>query len=142
VSADDFFTGMFVTALGPGDVLTEVHVPVLGPGTGAAYEKFSHPASRYAVVGVAVVISVSVGVCKSAHVAVTGAMPSARRLTGLESALTGVALDEAAIVKACRGLVDTATLLSDTFASAEYRGHLVDVLARRAVGRAAARARA
>jgi CO/xanthine dehydrogenase FAD-binding subunit len=53
-----------------------------------------------------------------------------------------VALDEAAIVKACRGLVDTATLLSDTFASAEYRGHLVDVLARRAVGRAAARARA
>jgi carbon-monoxide dehydrogenase medium subunit len=141
VRADEFFTGMFATSVAANEVLTEVHVPVITKGTGAAYEKFSHPASRYAVVGVAAVVTLAVGVCRGARVAITGAAPSAARLQALENALAGTALDDAALASACRGLVDADGLLGDQYASAEYRAHLVDVLARRAIARAAAKAR-
>jgi carbon-monoxide dehydrogenase medium subunit len=152
IAADDFFTGLFATALAPDEILTAVRVPGSGAGrgagsgaahpssTGMAYEKFAHPASRYAVVGVAAIVTVAGGVCQTARVAVTGAASHARRLTALESALTGKTLDEATIANACRNLLAPDDLLADPFASAEYRAHLVDVLCRRALTRAAARA--
>jgi carbon-monoxide dehydrogenase medium subunit len=140
VPADDFFVGLFETALRPGELLTEIRVPARTAGTGMAYEKYPHPASRYAVVGVAAVVGVEGGVCRSARVAMTGAGPKAVRLTALESALVGRTLDAATIAGACSGLVQADALLGDAFASGEYRAHLVDVLARRAVARAAATA--
>ncbi len=139
VEADAFFTGMFATALGPGDVLVDVRVPVAPAGTGMAYEKFAHPASRYAVAGVAAVVRLEKGACREARVAVTGACASATRLTALEAALAGKTLDRATVEKACRGLMAPGDLIGDQFASAAYRAHLVDVLARRAVIRAAER---
>ena len=116
VSADDFFLGMFQTAVLEGEMLTEIHIPA---GTlGSAYEKFAHPASRYAIVGVAVVKHAS----GNTRAAVTGAGASAMRLTKLEAG-------------ASSGLVDATELLSDHVASAEYRAHLVDVMARKALAR-------
>lgn len=116
VSADDFFLGMFQTAVQEGEMLTEIQIPA--DTLGSAYEKFAHPASRYAIVGVAVVKH-SDGTTRAA---LTGAGASAVRLSKLEAGQT-------------TGLVSSADLLSDHFASAEYRAHLVDVMAQKALAR-------
>lgn len=128
VEADQFFQGMFATAVGEGEILTEVHLPST-PGK-QAYEKFPHPASRYAVVGVAVVVGPN-----GVRAAVTGAGEHAMRLTKLEQALSGQPLNAETVAAACQGLVSPEGLNHDLVASAEYRAHLVDVLARRALMR-------
>ncbi len=141
IQADDFFKGMFETALNPGDMITSVGFPVCGKGTGAAYEKFPHPASRFAVVGVAAMVNVDGGGnCTAARVAVTGAAPSVFRASAVESALVGKALTEQTIADATQEVADPADLLSDLAASSEYRAHLCSVLARKALQRAAERA--
>jgi carbon-monoxide dehydrogenase medium subunit len=141
IAAGDFFLGLFTTALQPGELLTAIHVPAAQPaGTGMAYEKFPHPASRYAIVGVAAVVSVDGGMCRAARVAVTGAGSHAMRLPSLEAALVGKALDDQTLAAACQNVIAADDLLSDQFASSEYRAHLASVLARRALTRAATRA--
>jgi carbon-monoxide dehydrogenase medium subunit len=117
-----------------------VSVPATSPGRGAGYEKFAHPASRYAIVGVAAIVRIEGGACVEARVAVTGAGAQAVRLPALEAALADKALDDATLGAACRGLLASGDLLGDQFASADYRAHLVDVLARRALAKAASRA--
>ncbi|GMQ89899.1 MAG: xanthine dehydrogenase family protein subunit M [Gammaproteobacteria bacterium] len=124
IAADDFFTGMFETALGDNELITAVSFPV---PKRAAYAKFPNPASRYAVVGV----FVSQG-NDGVRVAVTGAGPSVFRVTAMEQALSGKfsadALDGISI--------PADDLNSDLHASAEYRAHLVSVMAKRAVAAA------
>jgi carbon-monoxide dehydrogenase medium subunit len=121
IAGDDYFLGMFETALGPAEILRSVRVR---KPKRAAYAKFPNPASRYAVVGV-MVAEMDSGV----RVAVTGAGPCAFRATELERALDG---DFSA--DALEGLaVGAGELNSDLHASAEYRAHLVMVMARRAV---------
>jgi carbon-monoxide dehydrogenase medium subunit len=140
IAADDFSLGLFTTALQGDELVTIIHVPAVQPaGTGMAYEKFPHPASRYAIVGVAVVVSVAGGVCRTARVAITGAGSNAMRLSSLEAALVGKPLDEQTLAAACQRVIAPDDLLSDQFASSEYRAHLADVLSRRALTRAAAR---
>jgi carbon-monoxide dehydrogenase medium subunit len=140
IAAADFFLGLFVTALQADELLTAIHVPAAQPaGTGMAYEKFPHPASRYAIVGVAAVVNVANGVCRSARVALTGAGSHSMRLPSLEAALTGKPLDEQTLAAACQNVIAPDDLLSDQFASSEYRAHLAAVLSRRALTRAAAR---
>jgi carbon-monoxide dehydrogenase medium subunit len=123
-AADDFFTGMFETALQAGEVITEVLFPV--PDR-AAYAKFPNPASRYAIVGV----FVSQG-SAGTRVAVTGAGPCVFRASAMEQALDGnfsaAALDGVS--------VPADGLNEDIHASAEYRAHLIGVMARRAVAAA------
>lgn len=130
VEVDNFFQGMFTTAVQPGEVLTEIHIPVTGAKM--AYESFTHPASRYSIVGVAVVAGAD-----GVRAGVTGAGPHATRLHRLEQALSGQPLNADTIAAACQGLMDTDDLLGDHFASAEYRAHLVDVYAKRALMRIA-----
>ena len=121
IDADDFFQGLFETALKPGAIVTSVTFPL--PGR-AAYEKFPNPASRYAVVGVMVAETNG-----DIRVGVTGAGPCAYRQRNFEQALA-----DNFSVAALNGLeVDYAEFNSDIHASAEYRGHLVGVMARRAV---------
>jgi carbon-monoxide dehydrogenase medium subunit len=140
IAADEFFLGLFTTALQGDELLTGIQVPAVQPaGTGMAYEKFAHPASRYAIVGVAAVVSVAGGVCRTARVAITGAASHAIRLASLEAALVGKPLDEQTLAAACQQVIGPDDLLSDQFASSEYRAHLAAVLSRRALTRAAAR---
>jgi carbon-monoxide dehydrogenase medium subunit len=124
IAADDFFLGMFETALGDDEVITAVSFP---KPTKAGYMKFPNPASRYAIVGV-MVAQTAGGV----RVAVTGAGPCVFRATDFEQALasnfTPEALDNVS--------VSPDGLNSDIHASAEYRGHLVKVMAKRAVAAA------
>jgi carbon-monoxide dehydrogenase medium subunit len=129
VDVDSFFQGMFTTAVGQDEILTAVHIP-LEPGARMAYEKFPHPASRYAVAGVAVVMGAG-----GLRAAFTGAGEHAMRLSRLEQALSGQALSPQGIEAACHNLVDAADLMGDHNFSAEYRAHLVDVLAKRALMR-------
>jgi len=121
IAADDYFTGLFATALAPDEIITAVRFPV---PERAAYAKFRHPASKYALVGVMVAKTGG-----AVRVAVTGAGTSALRVPALEAAL-GADFSPDAVGA---GVVAAADLRSDGDASAEYRAHLVSVMARRAV---------
>ncbi len=121
IAADDFFKGLYETALGDGELITQVSFPV---PTKAAYVKFAQPASRFALVGV-FVAQTGGGV----RVAVTGAGPSVFRAKALEDALARSFTADAA--KAVR--IPATGLNSDLHGSAEYRAHLIPVLAARAV---------
>jgi carbon-monoxide dehydrogenase medium subunit len=137
IPAGEFFTGVFTTALQPGEIITAVRVPI--PGGGAAYEKHRHPASRFAVVGVAAVVGMEGGSCTSARLAAGGVTATPVDMDA--DGLVGSAPSEDAIGAAgekLRGSIDDA--LGDTYASAEYRLHLVEVLARRALRKAFERA--
>ncbi len=142
IAADDFFTGMFDTALGDTEIITKVSFPALRRGSGAAYAKFPNPASRFAVVGVAAFVSVDQsGTCTAARVAITGAAPSAFRATAMEQALVGSSLDAASIATACSNTPNEGDMLSDLSGSAKYRAHLCGVMAKRAIQAAATSAR-
>lgn len=125
IAADDFFTGMFSTALGEGEIVTEVSFPIPKK---AAYQKFPNPASRYAMAGVFVAQTNS-----GVRVAVTGAGPCVFRVPAMETALAKVFKSDAIAGIA----IDADGLNSDIHGSAEYRAHLVGVMARRAVAEAA-----
>jgi carbon-monoxide dehydrogenase medium subunit len=120
IAADDFFKGIFTTALKDGEVIVSVSFPVPEK---AAYMKFDNPASRFAMVGVFVAKSGS-----GVRVAVTGAGPSVFRVKAMEEALakdfSGKAVEN---IK-----VPASGLNSDIHGSAEYRAHLVTVMAKRA----------
>jgi carbon-monoxide dehydrogenase medium subunit len=124
IAADDFFTEMFETALNDNELITAVSFPV---PQRAAYAKFANPASRYAIVGV----FVSQG-NDGVRVAVTGAGPSVFRVAGMEQALSGKF--STAVLNGISIPADD--LNSDLHASAEYRAHLVSVMAIRAVAAA------
>ena len=143
VAAADFFLGMMTTAVTEGEILTAIRVPTLAAGTGAAYEKFAHPASRYAVVGAAAVVTVAAGVCRRAIIVVGGATATPVRLSAVEAALTGVTLGAEVIAAAAAKTADglSGDLMGDLFASADYRRHVAGTYVARAVTAAAARAR-
>jgi aerobic carbon-monoxide dehydrogenase medium subunit len=124
IKADDFFKGMFETALQDGEIITAIHFPKPDK---AGYSKFPNPASRYAIVGVFVAKAGS-----GVRVAVTGAGPCAYRSKELESALSANFSPDAA--KAMKVSADG--LNSDLHATAAYRAHLVSVMASRAVAAA------
>lgn len=121
IAGDDFFTGMFETALEEGEIITRIDFPV---PTKAAYTKFPNPASRYAIVGVFVAETAD-----GVRVAITGASGTAFRATEMEAALnanfSASALDGISI--------SADGLNKDIHASAEYRAHLIGVMAKRAV---------
>lgn len=124
IKADDYFLGLFETALERDEIITSVRFPI---PERAAYQKFRHPASGYAVVGVMVSKSGS-----DVRVGVTGAGPCAFRMSEMEAALTKSFTADA--IKGLKGNADE--LLSDIHSTNEYRAHLVGVLARRAVAEA------
>jgi carbon-monoxide dehydrogenase medium subunit len=127
IKADDFFQGMFQTALGEDEILTRVVFPIPSK---FAYAKFANPASRYAIAGVAVASGPG-----GVRVAVTGAgQNGVFRVPQMEAALTSSFTPQA-----LNGItVDPSQMNADMHADANYRAHLVAVLAKRAVARAAA----
>jgi len=140
VKVDDWFKGLMETAIGEDELLVEIRVPALAKGTGAAYLKFPHPASRFAVVGVAAVVTIENGTCTKAGVGVTGAGTHAVRAKGVEAALTGKRLDAAAIEAAAAKAADGVDVQADLQGSVEYKAHLCRVFAKRAIEAAVKRA--
>jgi aerobic carbon-monoxide dehydrogenase medium subunit len=125
IAADDFFQGMFATALEEGELVTSVSFPL---AKRAAYIKFKQPASRFALVGVCVAQTDS-----GVRVAVTGGGNGVFRHTGLEQALARSFTPEAAAAVK----IDAGNLSADLHASAAYRANLISVLTQRAVKKAA-----
>ncbi len=144
VAAGDFFQGAFTTVLAAGEVVTAIRAPVLSGhvhepehghehghdhghpevhGQVGEYAKMAHPASFYAVVGGAVVVTVEDNRCTAARVAVGGLVPSPLRARSVEAALVGKELSTENIAEAVGHLADDLgdDIIGDIYASAEYR---------------------
>ncbi|PDV99551.1 FAD binding domain-containing protein [Candidatus Chloroploca asiatica] len=142
VAAKDFFVDLLTTALAPDEILTAITLDRVGPDEGAAYLKFAHPASRYALVGVAAFLRVEAGQITACRVAVTGAGVRAERLTIVEARLLHQPAQAEVFAAAAQGAADTLEILGDLHASEAYRRAMVEVYTRRALEAAAANLRA
>jgi len=142
VKADKFFVDLLTTALETGEILREIRFNVPQGRLGQCYLKFRHPASGFAVVGVAANLTLDGGgKCQSAGVGITGVSPKPYRATKVESALKGAALDGKSLSSAAAHASDGVDANSDLFASGEYRRHLAEVYTRRALETAVSRAK-
>lgn len=141
IRAKEFFKDLFTTALRPDEVLTEVRIPA-GAHSGAAYVKHPHPASRFAVVGVAAAVTLDgAGKCTASHVGVTGVGSHAVRAKGVEAMLAGKVLDAGTVQAAAQRAADGIEINADLQGSVEYKAHLARVYARRALEKAVQRAK-
>jgi aerobic carbon-monoxide dehydrogenase medium subunit len=142
VSADDFFTDFYTTALTANEVLTEIRVPLPPSGAGTAYAKLPHPASGYVVVSAGVLIHRQPsGQCESARIAIGGMGSNPIRATATEAALQGQPLTPDVIAKAAAKAADGTDPDDDSYASADYKRQVATVYARRAIEAAVERAR-
>jgi aerobic carbon-monoxide dehydrogenase medium subunit len=140
LKAREFFVDILTTALQPDEILTEIRVPAFAARTGSAYEKFPNPASRYAIVGAAAVVTVDGnGVCQKAAVGLNGVTGKPVAAAGVEQALAGKRLNDQTIQEAAAKAADGLEPLGDIFASAPYRAHLARVYTKRALARASGR---
>lgn len=141
IAADDFFVTYLTTSLEPGEILTEVRVPDLPPGTGWSIQELARRHGDFAIVGAVATLRIESGRCADPRLVVFGATDRARRQPEAEAAVAGqtpdAALFEAAGAKAAESLEDPT---QDVHASAEYRRDLVRVMCGRALGEAAGRA--
>jgi carbon-monoxide dehydrogenase medium subunit len=134
----ELYTGLLATSLDRGEVVTAVLVPHYRKGTGGAYVKHRHPASSFAVVGVAALVTLQDGVCRDVKLALGGVAANPVRAKDAEAALTGQPPTEAAFAAAAakvKGAV--ARPIADLYASGDFRVHLAGVLTRRALAAAA-----
>jgi carbon-monoxide dehydrogenase medium subunit len=135
VSVEDFFIDTFTTALEPGELIQDIIVPVEQNGTGTSYQKVQHPASGFAVVGIAVRVHKTGSDINWARVGVTGLANKGFRAPNVETAIT-FGSPEAAAAKVADGIEPN----SDLYASAAYRAQLARVYTARAIRQALSRA--
>ncbi|HET6977809.1 MAG TPA: xanthine dehydrogenase family protein subunit M [Pyrinomonadaceae bacterium] len=134
VKAENFFLDLMTTDIQPGEILREIRIKKPNGKFGHAYQKVPHPASGFAVVGVAVNLALNDdGSCRSAGIGVTGVSVKAYRAKAVEAALAGTNLDEAAINSAATHVCDGIDASADLYASSDYRRHLAEVHTRRAL---------
>lgn len=137
LKAEDFFVDLLTTALQPGEILREIRIAKPQAKFGQAYQKVPHPASGFAVVGVAANLTLGTdGSCEAASLGITGVASKAYRPRGVEDAIVGKQLDEQAIAAAASHACDGIDANSDLYASAEYRCHLAVIHTTRAITRA------
>ena len=143
IPATVFFVDLLSTALKDDEILTSIRIPVAPTRSGHAYFKMHHPASGYAMVGIAAVVTLNdAGNVEHLGVGVTGIGPKAYRAAAVEEALRGKAPSATAFQAACQRVAEGIEVNSDLFASADYRVHLAKVFTRRALEKALERARA
>jgi carbon-monoxide dehydrogenase medium subunit len=142
VKAANFFVDLLTTDLQPGEILREIRIAKPSGRFGQAYQKVPHPASGFAVVGIAVDLTLNDdGSCKAARIGVTGVGAKAYRARGVEAALGGKNLDEQTIAAAVAHVCDGVDPNADLYASGDYRCHLAQVHTRRAIEAAKAQVR-
>jgi len=134
IPAVEFFVEMLTTALRPGEILSQVRIPPLAPGTGTAYKKMHQPASGFAIVGVAARLTVAKdGKIESVAVGITGLGPKPFRAAVVEKALLGKKATDKLFADAARHAAEGVEPLSDLHASADYRREMAAVYAKRAL---------
>jgi carbon-monoxide dehydrogenase medium subunit len=141
VRADDFFVDMYTTALAPNELVTEIRLPLPLARTGSAYAKHPHPATRFAIIGVAAMVELErmSDRVQRVRVGVTGFGGKPLRGIAAEEALVGRTLDDEAIVSAVDRLARAGLSAADT--ADEYKAQLTRVYAEKALRKAAERAR-
>jgi carbon-monoxide dehydrogenase medium subunit len=139
IAAEELFVDLWTTTIEPNEVLIEVIFPRPVDGTRMAYAKHAHPASGYAVVGVAVVLPVVDGKVDGARVVLTGATSRPTRLTSAEAALNGAVPGDEACSAASSVAADGVDINGDTYASEDFRAHLIRVMMRKALDHASSR---
>lgn len=138
---DQFIVGPLTTSLKTGELITQVRVPLPSGRYGGAYEKLPHPASRFAIVGVAAEVFLDAkGAVQSSRIAITGLASKVTRAGHVEQALQGKAPDAAAVKAAAARAAEGIELRDDLNGTAAYRANLAAVYTERAIRRAAARA--
>ncbi len=133
VPAGDFFQGLFMTALNEGELLTEIRLPIPSTATNSTYVKFVQPASRFALVGCAAMVTRTNGTCDQVRVAFTGVSATPFRDEAVEQALEGQTPSDDSIEDAALLAANEVEVMSDHFASQDYRRHLAKVFAKRAL---------
>jgi len=134
IKADDFFVDLLTTALEPAEILREIRINKTNGRTGQAYVKMHHPASGFAVVGVAANLTLDAnGICERAGIGITGISSKAYRPSAVESLLSGAMLNEQMINGVAAHASDGVDINGDLFASADYRRHLAAVYTKRAI---------
>lgn len=129
IKATEFFTGLFSTALQPGEIITAVRIPMPADGTKGTYQKFPQPASRYALVGCAVVRFAD----GKTNIAFTGVAENAFRDTAAEQAISGKPVNEENLTTALNAALQNVDVLGDHYASVPYRRHLAKVFLKKAL---------
>lgn len=132
VSAADFFQGLFTTAVGEDEILTQVRIPKT-TGWGSDYQKFTRVAQQWSIVGIAAAIRVEGGAIAEARIGLTNMGSVPLRATAVEQSLVGCALEEAAVKAATASAAEGTNPPSDTNGDANFRRHLAGVLTARAV---------
>ena len=133
IEAGDYFTGLWETALGEGEILTEVRIPTDNANANSCYLKFPQPASRYPYVGCAVAMSNSGGNCSDVRVGYSGVGEFAFRDSGVEDSIKGQTLNESSIASASAKAAEGRNVISDVFVSEEYRRAMAQVYTKRAL---------
>jgi aerobic carbon-monoxide dehydrogenase medium subunit len=142
LKVQELITGPLSTNLESGEILTQVRIPLPPARTAGAYEKLPHPASRFAIVGVAAEVSLdSHNAVQAARVAITGLAPKVTRAVKVEQALQGKPAEASTVKTAATRAADGLELRADLTGSAAYKTQLAAVYTERAVLRAIARAR-
>lgn len=132
LDAKDFFTGIFTTALEEGEIITQIRVDSM-QGKKATYQKFAQPASRFALVGCAVVTGIEGGNLTGVRVAYTGVSDTPYCDSGAQGALEGKILNRETIDGAVAALDQSVYVMSDHYAGEAYRKHLAGEMLRRAL---------
>jgi aerobic carbon-monoxide dehydrogenase medium subunit len=136
IAASDLFKDYLLTAVAPGEVLTEVHLPVLD-GWGHGYQKFNRRSEDWAMVGVSAIVKQTGDICEDVRVGLTNMGPVPLRANAVEEALKGQPLNADTIANAAQNAADATNPPADLNASADYKRHLARVLTRRALSDAA-----
>lgn len=141
IGIDDFFTGLFESALGPGEILTEIRIPRPKPGSGGAYLKIERKVGDYATTGVAIQLEASGDLCKAIRIGLTNVSPTPMRALEAEQRLIGQPLNEANLRAAGQLAADACDPSSDLRGAADYKRDVTRVILQRAVALAHARAK-
>ena len=141
IDINEFFFGLFMTALGEGEILTELHIPTPPAHSGGAYVKLERKVGDYAVAGSAVQLTLAEdGTVARAGIALTNLGIAPIRATAAEAALTGQAPGDDTIAAAAQAAADAADPVADRRGSVEYKKNMARVLTTRAIRKALARA--
>lgn len=141
IAVDDFFTGLFESALAPNELLVEIRVPTPSAGQGAAYEKMERKVGDYAISAVAINVTMDGDTCRSARIALTNVSAVPMRATQAETALTGKVPTEDVLEAAGQAAAAECDPSSDLRGSAAYKRDITRILLKRAARRAIARAK-
>ena len=141
IAIDDFFQGFFMTALSPGEILTELRIPAPPARSGGAYLKLERKVGDYAVAGAAVQLALDAdGTVAGTGIGLTNLGIAPIRASGAEEALTGRVPDAGAVADAAAAAADAADPIADRRGSVEYKRNMARVLTGRAIGQALERA--